>query len=84
MYKENKRAERRYNTYIKAKKQIDILKYYDFSKEKFILGKYKKQHALNCGRAGCPSCCNPRRTFGYITLKEEIANINYKENLKEA
>lgn len=84
MYKENKRAERRYNTYIKAKKQINILKQYDFNEEKFILGKYKKQHALNCGRSGCFMCCNPRRTFGHITLKEEIANINYKENLKEA
>lgn len=83
MYKENKRSQRRYNSYIKAKKQINILKQYDFNEEKFILGKYKKQHALNCGRSGCFMCCNPRRTFGHITLKEEIANINYKENLKE-
>jgi hypothetical protein len=83
MYKETKRAERRYNDYTKAKKQLNFLKNYELVPENVILGKYKKQHSLNCGRAGCLSCCNPRRTFGHITLKEEIANINYKENLKE-
>lgn len=28
-------------------------------------------------------CCNPRRTWGHITLKEEIAIIDFKEGLKE-
>lgn len=83
MEKNNKRSERRHTNYLKAKKQLNLLKIYDSVPKNLILGKYKKQHSLNCGRAGCFMCVNPRKMFGYITIKEEMANFNYKESLKE-
>lgn len=83
MLKDKKRSERRYKDYIKAKKQYDIAKNHYSLPDVVIMGKYKKQHSLNCGRAGCLMCCNPRRTWGHITLKEEIAIIDFKEGLKE-
>lgn len=83
MEKNNKRSERRYNNYLKIKKQLKLLKMYDTEPDILIHGKYKKQNSLNCGRSACCMCSNPRRIFGYLTLKEITANFNYKENLKE-
>lgn len=83
MNKDNARANRRYKNFVKAKKQLDILKNYGLAPENVILNRYKKQSPLNCGRSHCFMCCNPRKTFGYITLKEEIALISYNENMKE-
>lgn len=83
MEKNNKRSERRNTNYLKAKKQLNLLRIYDSVPINLVLGKYKKQHSLNCGRSGCCMCSNPRRIFGYLTIEEKIANFNYKENLKE-
>lgn len=83
MERNNKRSKRRYINYLKAKKQLNLLKMYDTVPDKLVIGKYKKQNALNCGRAACCMCTNPRRISGYLTLKEILADLNYKENLEE-
>nr|DAF93688.1 MAG TPA: hypothetical protein [Myoviridae sp. ctshb19] len=36
--------------------------------------KWAKRNAFNCGRSGCFMCCNPRRTWGHLTLAEQAAN----------
>lgn len=36
--------------------------------------KWAKRNAFNCGRSGCFMCCNPRRTFGRLTIAEVSAN----------
>lgn len=70
--KEKKRALRRYNNYIKAKKQIELLSIYNIETQK-SLGYYVKHNSLNCGNSKCYYCCNPRRNkkiSKHLTIKE--------------
>jgi hypothetical protein len=57
MEKEKKKSLRRYNTYLKALRQLKISKRDDLS-----LGYFKKQNAMDCGITKCYLCGNPRRS----------------------
>ena len=65
MEKIKKKALRRYNTYIKALKQLKISGRTDLS-----LGYFKKQNAMDCGNSKCFLCGNPRRTLKLVTFQE--------------
>lgn len=65
MKNKTKRSQRRYKTYIHAKKQLQIKKnsyhiYDDFDYWIFQLGRYNKRNALDCGQSKCSMCGNPR------------------------
>ena len=39
--------------------------------------KWNKRNPFNCGVSGCYMCCNPRRTFGRLTIQELKANDSF-------
>lgn len=45
------------------------------------LGRFRKHHALNCGRSHCFLCVNPRRLWGRVTIPELRANEAYRYEL---
>ena len=83
MEKNNKRAERRFNDVKQVRKQMKILKQYDMITPQTISGMYVKHKALNCGRPRCKHCMNPRKAYGYKTLKEEINDVVFKEAMND-
>lgn len=83
MEKNIKRAERRFNDAKQVRKQMKILKQYDMITPQTIPGMYVKHKALNCGRPRCVHCMNPRRAYGYKTLKEEINDVVFKEAMND-
>lgn len=82
MEKDFKRSKRRFNTYLYVKKQVNIYKLYNDSIPS-VIGKQKKQAALNCGHPKCTMCGNPRKFFGYVTLKEEASKKLLKDGINE-
>jgi hypothetical protein len=66
MEKDFKRSKRRFNTYLYVKKQVNIYKLYNDSIPS-VIGKQKKQAALNCGHPKCTMCGN--------CLKMELTSI---------
>jgi hypothetical protein len=83
MEKNNKRAERRFNDAKQVRKQMKILKQYDMITPQTISGMYVKHKALNCGRPRCRHCMNPRKAYGYKTLKEEVNDVVFKEAMND-
>ena len=45
------------------------------------VGAFRKRHALNCGRPKCLMCCNPRRTWGHVTVRELRVDEAFKYDL---
>lgn len=76
MNKQARQVRRFYNK-VKIQKQKKIRSFY-MDNEHVISGKFRKQHALNCGVSSCFFCCNPRKVSGYITLKEKESDIYFK------
>jgi len=83
MIKNKNRALRRFIDAKVIKKQINILKQYNSYSDKLIVGKLIKHHALNCGISGCFCCSNPRRIYGYKTLKEKVSVQDFKQQMKD-
>ena len=83
MEKNTKRAERRFNDVKEVRKQMKILKQYDMITPQTVAGRYVKHKALNCGRPRCRFCMNPRKAYGYKTLKEEINDVVFKEAMND-
>lgn len=81
MEKNNRRAERRFNNVKQVRKQMKILKNYDMINSCTVAGKFVKHKALGTG--GCSCCTNPRRIYGYRTLKEEINDVVFKEAIND-
>lgn len=83
MCKNNKRSERRFSNAIHAVKQIEILKSYHLFHDNVVAGKFNKTNALTCGNSKCFYCGNPRKFFGHQTLKEDVSDLNFKEQLDD-
>lgn len=83
MFKNNKRSERRFLAKVHAVRQIEILKSHNLFNEHFVLGKFKKLHALTCGSSRCHQCGNPRKFFGTRTLKEDVNALDFEEQLND-
>lgn len=77
-----KRQVRRNADSLTIVKQLTICKFHN-SDVTVPLGRFRKHHALNCGRSGCFMCTNPRRRFGHLTLPELKANEAFKYDLKQ-
>ena len=71
------RQVRRFYNKVKIQKQKRIRSFYMDNKN-VVSGKFRKQHSLNCGVSSCPGCCNPRKVFGHITIKEKESDIYFK------
>lgn len=87
--KNNQRSIRRYNTYLHAKKQLKIKESsFSISSEsnKYPLGLFKKQNALDCGRPNCATCGNLRNNKFYskkdsLTL-QELRHLDFFDSQK--
>jgi hypothetical protein len=78
-----KKSKRRYNTYLKAKKQKNI----SLNKE-VELGYFFKQNAMDCGNSKCVLCGNPRKHKKFsknetLTKQEKLSDIIFKEQKKD-
>lgn len=76
-----KRSARRYRDWLETRNQIRLYNQYPSNTWPVKnAGRFRKQHALNCGRSHCMMCVNPRRTWGRLTLKEQsvIAALKYE------
>lgn len=76
------KCQRRFNNHLAVMKQLTICKFYD-AKINSPIGVFRKRKALNCGRAGCKLCTNPRRLWGHITFSEKKANCFFKYELSD-
>jgi len=83
MEKSTKRAERRFNDRKHVRKQMNILKCYEMLNSSTVSGKFVKRKALTCGSSRCIYCMNPRKAYGYKTLKEEINEVVFKEFMND-
>ena len=76
-----KRSARRYRDWVETRNQTRLyLMYPSNTWPVKTPGRFRKQHANNCGNSGCKLCVNPRRTWGRLTLKElsVIATFKYE------
>jgi hypothetical protein len=82
MIKSLKRAQRRKNDNLKKKRARKIGKEYA-KYDRSIIDLYTKNynHLKSCS---CWMCGNPRRYFSEITKQEQLAEIEEKEQIKEA
>ncbi len=81
-YDKESKTNKRHADQVAVNKQLRIRNHYYDTNPK-APGKFRKQKALNCGNAGCMMCCNPRRTWGHLTIKEVAANAAFKQELND-
>jgi hypothetical protein len=63
-----KHSRRMSKTRAATLKQVRIARAHGITVKEYH--RYAKHHALNCGRAHCMLCSNPRRTWKQKTLQE--------------
>lgn len=76
-------AKRRYMDHIAVAKQLRIFYQFPYNTDVGTVGKLRKHHATNCGKARCLICNNPRRTWGRLTLKELSCNEAFAYDLAD-
>lgn len=64
-----KRAKRRNDDKKHIKKQKRIIKSAGLVLQED--GRYRKKHALDCGKSGCKLCGNPRKINNELTIQEK-------------
>jgi hypothetical protein len=47
------------------------------------IGRFRKKDAYDCGITRCPICHSDKFPSRYSTIQEDIADLNFKEQLKE-
>lgn len=85
-YDKEARRNRRHNARKQVEAQLRLVRFY-YPKgtegyETKAKGRWRKQHALNCGRSGCCMCVNPRRIFKARTLHEQRIDQALKQALQ--
>lgn len=81
-YNKETKSKRRYMDDVHILKQQKIYK--DYNNKNFeTAGKFRKKKAMSCGNSKCFFCTNPRRLWGFITLKEIVAIKDFKYQLSQ-
>ncbi len=84
-YDKESRAQKRYRDHVAIAKQFRILQHYTsyrFPQKPPVMGKLRKHHGTNCGNSRCHLCVNPRRLFGFVTIKEVSQNEAFAFEMK--
>lgn len=63
-------------------RQVRIAKQHSFTK--ICPGKFRKRKAMDCGNPRCKLCGNPRKAWGYKSLKEVVADQVFKYEVYHA
>jgi len=79
------RAERRRRTAVIVARRIEEMQgtyMFEWIDARYI-GRCRNMSPFDCGRSHCGVCGSSKRWFAGISRKEQVAELNYKEELGE-